>query len=154
MRFSLKLALAAMAYVALAAAAISQRSTIGRDALWAVTVLAFAYAAVVSFIATGKRQALALGFLVLTAIYVVGLYLQPRVLSSRRVFEAAGYRISDDGDVHAVVFIAPGLQQDKYPGNFTPAIQSANAICTMAAGLIGCGLGALAYRRGGRGESG
>ena len=62
MRLSLKWALAATAYVALAAAAIWQRSDLYAHTLWAIVIVTLCYAIALTVIARGESRAMACGF--------------------------------------------------------------------------------------------
>jgi hypothetical protein len=122
MRFSTKRLLAAAAYVALASAAVSSDDDVPAQMLWAVSVVAFAYSVLAALFGDGERRAKAAGFAVGWAAYY-WLYLAPGYLPSRQ-------RGINQVGVWFVEFVA------------------INAIGTMVAGLIGCGLGVLAFRRG------
>jgi len=89
MRFSLKWALAAMAYVALAAAALSQRSPVWAGLLWTATIFAFCYALLVCF-AWDDRRAAALGFVVVSIVYYVHQQMAPTQALPRQILVAAG----------------------------------------------------------------
>jgi hypothetical protein len=148
MQFSIKWLLAAFVYVALAAAALATSRQLIADLVWAVTGLAFGYAVVVSIIACGKRQAVALGFVVTSALYVFALMMAPGSASSHRAFVAVGYVLGSDGTLYEYDVAAPAGGGLRTLGDFTPAIRASNAVATMAAGLIGCCLGAMAFRHG------
>jgi hypothetical protein len=150
MRFSLKWALAAMAYVALAAAAISAKSPLLADLLWAMTILALCYAMILAWIVRRERRAMAAGFVVALAANLICLYLAPSHALSSHALSAFGYTVNESGQ-----FLEPAPSVNNVPtlGMYEkskPIKYAADAMCTMAAGLFGCGLGALAFRRGER----
>ena len=164
MRFSLKWALAAMAYVALAAAALSQRPPVWAGLLWTATIFAFCYALLVCF-AWDDRRAAALGFVVVSIVFYLHQSVAPTQALPRQILVAAGLdtwqqRYTSD------VYVTPSAVADGDP--FAPAnpnsvtfrniisqrafattrLQAASAIGVMAAGLTGALLGVLAFRRG------
>jgi hypothetical protein len=115
-----------------------------------VTGLAFGYALVVSIIARGKRQAAAIGFAVTSALYVLALTLAPESASSHRAYEAVVPMLHKntyfyDGDLYE----RSTTNIPKSRTNYKPAISAANAVAVMVAGLVGCCLGALAFRQDG-----
>jgi hypothetical protein len=71
MRFSLKWILAAMAYMALAAAALTQGTWVYADLLWAISLLVVVYAGLVTAFARGRRQITAAGFVVASLCFCV-----------------------------------------------------------------------------------
>jgi hypothetical protein len=77
MHFSLKRILTATAYVAVVAKTCALNSRNGVDALWLVTALAFTCAAILSNSAISKRLGVASDFVVLSVLYVAGLYVSP-----------------------------------------------------------------------------
>lgn len=148
MRFSLKWALAAMAYVALAATAYAKESTFGIDVLWTITILAFCYSLIALGVMQGESKARARGFAVLCGAYFACVYFAPHKLPSAHLMRVAGYSVTNEGRVlerATVAGIGSGVRTARGIG---PVLPVANAIGTMVAGLVGCGLGALAYRRG------
>jgi hypothetical protein len=70
MRFSLKWALAAMAYIALAAAALASPHWAYADLLWGTAVIIFGYATLLALFSRGKPRARATGFAVFAACYL------------------------------------------------------------------------------------
>jgi hypothetical protein len=95
------------------------------------------------------------GFVILAAGNVVCLYLAPQRLPARRLYPAFGYTISN-GRLYVrsapqpVVTTEQGLirsfsRRPAVPGS-EAIIDAVNAVETMLAGLIGSGIGALAYR--------
>jgi hypothetical protein len=87
-RFSLKWVLIGAAYVAIAAAAFSQRSWIFSDFLWFALLAAFAYALVLAFYARGEQQASAAGFLALAMCFLMCLYVVPDRAPVRSLYVA------------------------------------------------------------------
>ena len=95
MRFSLKWILAAVAYVAIAAAAFSQQSWVYADILWAVSLLTIVFAALMAFLARGKSRAAAAGFLAASICYLAclafGQITRNDVVPTKRLLIASGY---------------------------------------------------------------
>lgn len=179
LRFSIKWALAAMAYAALAAAALTQSGWAYTDVLWLVTFFAIAYAVLAAIYRRGARQASAIGFVVVSIGLACSLFFAPENLPTERVLTALGV-IKEQ-----IIFASPPAPQMASGGYFlapavpnayatgaalptlslrgtvTPTlgtttqppddalrkVRAANALATMVAGLIGCVLGALAYRQ-------
>ena len=83
-----------------------------------------------------RGGAMCVGFLVLSALYVMGLYLSPSRVATTQAFIAAGYSLAL-GKTEIVLY--PSLQ------DFAPAIRAADGAATMAAGLIGSCLGVMAF---------
>ncbi len=90
MRFSMKWALAAMAYVAVAAAAFSRQTWVFADLLWAASLLAVVFAALVAGFARGPRQIAAAGFVVASGCYLLCLQFGAAVVPAGRLLAAAG----------------------------------------------------------------
>lgn len=143
MRFSLKWLLAGMAFVALAAAAISQDSQGAVNFVWAITITVGFYAVMAAVYSRGATRAYWIGFAGLFAINCVFLYATPHRMPSNIVVTIAGSNVNVDGSVSR-----PG--SGPYP---TPLIRAPNAVGTMLAGLIGGALATLAYRRNGQRDS-
>jgi hypothetical protein len=180
LRFSIKWALAAMAYAALAAAALTQDGWAYTDLLWLATFLAFAYAVLLACFQRGPGQARAVGFAVVSFALACCMLVAPENLPTQRVLTALGV-IKEQ-----IVFAPPQSPQaatgawfltaspapNSYAmGSAQPAttlqatfgptlstssqpaaaaaleLRAANALATMFAGLVGCVLGALAYRQ-------
>ena len=95
MRFSLKWILAAVVYVAIAAAAFSQQSWVYADILWAVSLLAIVFAALMAFLARGKGRVAAAGFMAASVSYLAclafGQITKNDVVPTTRLLIAAGY---------------------------------------------------------------
>ena len=121
MQFSIRLALLAIAYVALASAAFASSSAILPQIMWGVSIVALCYGVLAAFVGNGEKRAMAAGFAISWAAYY-WLYLAPGHLPARSI----------------------GIDQI---GIWSTQYVTINAIATVAAGLIGCGLGVLAYRR-------
>jgi hypothetical protein len=90
MRFSLKWILAGVAYVAIAAAAFSQTTWVYADILWAASLLAVVYAALISVFLRGRRQLAAAGFVVASFCFLLCLTLGGDSVPTRRLLVAAG----------------------------------------------------------------
>src|SRR5262245_24174438 len=91
MRFSLKWILVGVAYVAVAAAAFSQTTWVYADVLWAASLLAVVYAALIAAFARGRRQAAAVGFVVASACFLLCVWLtNGNGVPTTRLLVAAG----------------------------------------------------------------
>lgn len=90
MRFSLKWILAGVTYVAIAAAAFSQQTWVYADTLWAIGLLAVVYGALVAFLARGRRQAAAVGFVVGSLAFAACVFTGSSSVPTLRLLSAAG----------------------------------------------------------------
>lgn len=104
MRFSLKWILVAVAYVAVAAAAFSQTTWVYADLLWAASLLAVVYAALIAAFARGRRQMTAAGFVAASVCFAVCLYFANDSVPTRRLLAAL-----------------PGLGQNQGPSPYYPS---------------------------------
>jgi hypothetical protein len=95
MQFSLKWILVAVVYVAVAAAAFSQDSWVYADLLWAASLLAIVFAALLAFMGRGKGRVAAAGFLLAALAYVAcvafGRLTGSDAVPTKRWLMAAGY---------------------------------------------------------------
>ena len=152
-RFSIKWLLGIAAYVALGAAAIGSDSALLADATWAATFLAFTYAVVVACVATNRRRAVAMGFAIVAAANFACLYVAPDRLPAARVLPAFGYLLTADG-ILVVESDRPSgsaggrLRSFRGATSGKQVFRTANALGTMLAGLVGCAIGAIAYKEG------
>jgi hypothetical protein len=145
MRYSIRWLLAFFAYVSLASAAFATRSIRLADVVWLVSVCTIGYAALLALAARGQRRFMALGFVTFAVGYVVAWYVYPSGVPAMQIFSAAGYSVID-GDIYE-----PDPQSGRGGGmryvlHMRPIIRTANAIGTLASGVVGCFLGALAYK--------
>lgn len=147
MQFSIRLILLVTAYVALVVAAFASGRDWVADLAWVSTVMAMTYAALVAFVfvARDRRQVMALGFVILSLAYLVSLYIQPNRTLTAQVYTSAGYNFTSNG--HVFRTLEPGVV--KSVTGVRAGARAIDAASTLAAGFIGCGLGALAYRQGG-----
>jgi hypothetical protein len=154
MRYSIRWMLGAMAYVALIAAAISTASEFLADIVWAVSLVALGYGIVVASVAHGKRRAMAIGFVALSITNVVGLYLKPYRLPAVRLLYVLGYSMQSDGDIYvrtgqppmgSPLGLSTPMTRRKVAGGMAVS-RTVHGVETMVAGLVGCLIGALAYR--------
>ncbi len=90
MRFSIRWILGGMAYVAVAAAAFSRQTWVFADALWAASMLAVVFAALLAVFARGRRQMAAAGFVVASACYLLCLQFGDDAVPTARLLAAAG----------------------------------------------------------------
>lgn len=93
MRFSMKWALAGMAYVATAAAAFSRQTWVFADLLWAASLLALVFAALVAALSRERRQAAALGFVAASGCYLACVHFAEDVVPTSRLLAAAGIEV-------------------------------------------------------------
>ena len=150
MRFSLRWLLIGTAYFALVAAASVAGKAWLIDVVWSVAVLALCYAIVVTLISTGRRRAIAVGFVVFATAYLVGwLFFSDRVPVMIGL-RAAGYFVGSNGDVYEPDPANPGAYRTSVIAG--SAVQVANAVGMLAAGIVGCLVGRLAYRSEGDGK--
>jgi hypothetical protein len=95
MQFSLKWILIAVVYVAVAAAAFSQESWAYADLLWAASLLAVVFAALLALMGRGKGRMAAAGFLLASLSYVAcvafGRLSSTDIVPTRRWLVTAGY---------------------------------------------------------------
>jgi hypothetical protein len=154
MRFSLKWLLGATAYVALVAGAIGSGKGVFADSVWAVSFLSLTYAAVTACNPGSERQAAAIGFTILAIAHVVGLWFVADRLPATHFFTLLGYSVSSGGDLYVAIFQPIENQPSQVTYRAVPVgiamVRTANAISTLLAGLVGCVIGALAYRPAGR----
>jgi hypothetical protein len=92
MRFSLKWLLIGTGYAAVAAAALTQDSWVWADIVSVLSLVALAFAVVVSFVARGPRQATALGFVAFSASYLVWLQFAESSVPTSRLLLAVRFR--------------------------------------------------------------
>jgi hypothetical protein len=153
MRFSLGLFFAAMAYVSLVTGTIVSANSALNSVTWTATAIAFCYAAVTLCFARGKRQAVALGFVLLSSAYFAVLCFFPYRTPAAQLFTTLGYGVVPDGNLYALdtppiieIVSLSNVQADRTLPGSRWVLSVTNAAGTMLAGLIGCGIGALAYR--------
>jgi hypothetical protein len=153
MRFSLRGMLLAFTYVALVVGAITARNNLIADAVWLATILAIVYAAVVTLVGCGIQRARAFGFMLLAVLSFAGMLFIPDRLPARGVIAALGYRVSTGVRTGGALFVVEerfsvpiGRRRRLYLDNSESIVSTAHAVETMIAGLIGAGIGALAYK--------
>lgn len=152
MRFSIRWLMAATAYAALLAAAIGTGSALLVSLVWAVPILSFCYAVIVSCVDRGRRQAMAIGFAVVSAAHVGCIYLAPYNSPARLLYYAAGYSIRSGDRIYEptgeMEMVGRSLQRGyRRVSSPIPDVRTTNGVLTLGAGLIGCYFGSLAYRR-------
>jgi hypothetical protein len=103
-----------------------------------------------AFVARGKPQVMALGFVVLATAHIVGVYFLPREVPAMHLFSIAGFSVGAEGDIYEPDprFISSGAMRTAM--HMRPITRTANAIGTLVSGLVGCALGALAFKHGSR----
>jgi hypothetical protein len=149
MRFSIRWLLLVVAYVSLASAAIATQSYRLADLVWALTLIVISYVGLLAFVATGKRQVVALGFVVVAFIHIVGLLVLPSQMPVIQLFDFIGYDVEASGWVSEPDRPVAGAQRFFVTtGRIMPIVYTANAIGTLASGLVGCLLGSLAFKHG------
>jgi hypothetical protein len=143
--------MAATAYVALVAAAISTRTLVCMDLVWAVALLVTCYAIIVACIERGRRQAMAIGFVVFASAHMLVARLHSESTPATWLYQAAGY-YPDTGFVYertgrSNIMGGRSLPQYRQTTNsFVPHPRLANAVVTLVVGLFGCRLGAIVYK--------
>jgi hypothetical protein len=151
MRYSIRWLLALFAYVSLASAAIATRSNRLADVVWLVSLCAIGYAALLAFAGNGQQRFMALGFFVFAVAYIAGLFMLPHRVPAMHVFTFLGYDVEPSGYVSVPNSPVTGARRFFIAtGYITPIVRTANAIGTLASGVVGCLLGALAYKHGSR----
>jgi hypothetical protein len=90
MRFSLKWGLFGMAYVAVAAAALSQEHWAYADLLWLATFLAVCVSILTAIFGSGSRRATAIGFALFACGFAVCAQFASQSIPTRRILLAAG----------------------------------------------------------------
>lgn len=90
MRFSLKWILFGMAYVAVAAAALTQDHWAYADLLWLATFLAICWAIVTAIFSNGSRRAAAIGFALFAIGFAICAQVAEQSIPTRRILLAAG----------------------------------------------------------------
>jgi hypothetical protein len=148
MRFSIRLLLAVMAYVALVCAAVVTQKRFLEDLIWAVPLMIGCYAIVVACIDRGKRQAMAIGYVAIVAAHTAIMYLAPYRVPAIRVYEAAGYETASDENIVYERIEDPVTKSPKLrmASARIPTIRTSNGVFTLIAGLVGCWIGALALK--------
>jgi hypothetical protein len=116
MRFSLKWILLGMAYMAVAAAAFTQTTWVYADLLWAASLLAVVYAALVAAFARGRRQMAAAGFVAASVCFLACVYSsQGNSLPTTRLLAAAGVGQSSAMPQPYTPYYAPPLPMAPMP---------------------------------------
>jgi len=133
MRFSLKWALAATTFAALACWAVAGRDWIATGALWGFTALTISFALRACF-AENSRHGPAFGFILGSAIYFALACSVPTIVPPFQNPNAAS----------GVVFYRLAAF------TWSNFLSHANAIGVMVAGVLGAVLGAVAFRQGRR----
>jgi hypothetical protein len=154
MRFSLRTFMLAMAYVAFVAGAIVSRSRFMADIVWALTFTVFCYAVITAFAAQDRRRAMAIGFALFATGHFACLFAAESRVPLNQVISLVGYQVSDEllwsRLITYTVTNADGKtrlrSRRQAIENSQAFVRTSNAVGTMLAGLIGCGIGALAYR--------
>ena len=146
MRYSMKWILAAMVYVAVAAAAFSHPGWFYADLLWAATFLAFSYAIIVAWLVPGEARARAGGFVIVAACFVACLHLSPIDVPARRILAAIHSMFPADSASREPTTVSEWMASPSRVSRSTQ-IRSADTVATMLSGLVGCLLGSLAYSR-------
>jgi hypothetical protein len=141
MRFSIRWALVMMAYVALVAAAMGTYSEVLVQLIWTIGIVAFCYAAVIAIVGRGRRQALAVGFVVMFAIHCYFVLSDADRLPVNWLYLPAGYYVNS-GVVYEVQAIT--VSRAKLADTWFWNVRVVYAAATLLAGLVGCGIGALA----------
>jgi hypothetical protein len=156
-RFSLKWILAGMVYVAIAAAAFGTGKWYFGDALWALTLLVVVYAILGVVISRGRRLG-ALGFVVGAAVFGLCLTYGSDSVPTVRLLVAAGIEPTlPPVELPYSRPIMPGVAVAPAPIrviDFPAYLRAANAVATMAFGLMGSLVGLMAFRASAKGRDG
>jgi len=136
--------LAVTAYIALVAAAMGTYSEFLFELVWLIAIVAFCYATVVAVVGRGRQQALSVGFVVMFAIHAFLVLFNANRSPVNWVYYALGGYYVSSGMVYEPNTNAQGqaLLADTWFWNVRVVYSAA----TLVAGLIGCGIGALAWR--------
>jgi hypothetical protein len=148
MRFSVKWLLAGTAYVAVAAASFSfaERTWVYGEILQGMTMAAFVYAVLIWIVRRGNSQLIAAGFAIACSYFLLNpAYSNPRGTPAAFILESAGLEPVDDS---ASPYYRP--PDDSSWTTFYRQLRAANAVATLAFGLMGSLVGLLAYRAAGR----
>jgi hypothetical protein len=140
-RFSLKWILAGMVYVAMAAAAYSRHETFFLIVLWLLTLAVVVHAIRAAVIARGRQRMLAASFAIAATVYLGCLAFvdENEMPMTRLLTAAAGFRQSPPpNDAWPLALYMRDL------------LSIANAVGTLAFGLMGSLVGLMAYRAAGR----
>ena len=140
MRYSMKWILAAMVYVSLAAAALSQPSWVYADLLWLATFVAIIYAGLLIYAARESHRLRAIGFVLGALGYLAVLHFDPGPSPTFRLLFILR-PVLNVGDLPRVPNVPPVVR------NLNAERRAAHAVATMGLGLVGCLLGSLAYNR-------
>jgi hypothetical protein len=143
MRFSMRCVLAVTTYVALVAAAMVTYREFLFELVWAIAIVGFCYAGVVATVGRGRRQALAVGFVVMFAIHASCVLFYPDRSPVNWLYLPAGYYVNS-GMVYEVS-ANPRFQANLADSWFWN-VRVLYPAATLLAGLIGLGTGALAWR--------
>ena len=137
MRFSLKWLLAGTVYVAVAAAAYSRQKPLFYIALWLLTLAAVFYAICLAATARGRQRTLAASFAIAAVAYLGCLAFvdENQMPMTRLLVAAADFR-------------QPPRPHDAWPLalSIRDLLSIANAVATLAFGLMGSLVGLMAFR--------
>jgi hypothetical protein len=155
MQFSLRWILIATAYVALAAAAFGTGEWYFADALWAASLLAAVYALLLAVFARGRRQMMAAGFALAAAGFLLWLQFGDaqnmptfRLLNAAGIGQPAQPKITVGFGGPALYTVLPdgSVMTPPAPADMPDYLRAANSVGMLLFGLIGCFVGALAFR--------
>lgn len=155
MRFSIKWTLAGMVYVAVAAAAFSNRAWYYADGLWLASLIAYSLSLVMAIFARGRRQLAAAGFVAFGGVFLLCQEFAPTAVPTDRLLYACGlvsevtvvprslqYRTPPSTSYWPMAPAAPFPRRDE-----TPIYRAADALAVTAFGLLGAVLAPVALRR-------
>jgi hypothetical protein len=170
-RFSLKWILAGTLYVAIAAAAFGTAKWYFADVLWALTVLTFVYAIGIVSFAKGKQRAMAWTLVVGCVCYLACLVFAKGPSPTTRLMNAAGFDSKHGPTTVIKEPIPPGTSSPAFPAfatnvavtsdstgqqylsynvqkqiDFNDYVRAANAVATLAFGLMGSLVGLMAFQ--------
>ncbi len=139
-----------MVYVAIAAAAFTQTSRVYCDLLWLASSPAFVYAMTLALFAKGRQRVMAASFAVAFSFFL-GCILFGR-LSTAVVYYLTATGAWNGFDSIMTAYPAnTGRPPEAYMpklrvGDFSIYIRAANAVATLAFGLMGSLVGLMAFR--------
>lgn len=147
MRFSLKWVLLGMAYVAVAAAALTQDHWAYADLLWLTTFLAVCVSILTAVFSSGSRRAAAIGFALFAIGFAACAQVAEQSIPTRRILLAAGipeYPVYQPAPAAyapamaplSVTFSQPAINSYPMPAQAVPAPMPAPPVVSFAVSLV------------------
>jgi hypothetical protein len=161
-RFSLKWALAGTFYVAIAAAAFTRGEWWYADLVWTLTFLVVVYAALIIAFTSGLRRALAAGFFIASAGFAACSIVAPESGPTIPTFLASGFKAEErpiippplafGSTVRGIRRFPSVTPSDRVNDGYSVRFRAANAVATLAFGLMGSLVGLMAFRASASGD--